>query len=112
MENNLNNKQGWALRDVIMMALLGLVFAAVYLAVFNLGMALAAALTTTGLGDFAFDIIYGVWFMAGTLGAYIIRKKGAVTTLAERRMLATRAFGVTSHYDTAIHGWFDKSQAE
>ena len=42
----------------------------------------------------------------------IIRKKGAVTTLAERRMLATRAFGVTSHYDTAIHGWFDKSQAE
>jgi len=42
----------------------------------------------------------------------IIRKKGAVTTLAERRMLATRAFEVTSHYDTAIHGWFDKSQAE
>ena len=42
----------------------------------------------------------------------IIRKRGAVTTLAERRMLATRAFGVTSHYDTAIHGWFDKSQAE
>ena len=42
----------------------------------------------------------------------IIRKKGAVTTLAERRMLATRAFGVTSHYDTAIHGWFDKSQVE
>ena len=38
MENNLNNKQGWALRDVIMMALLGLVFAAVYLAVFNVGM--------------------------------------------------------------------------
>jgi energy-coupling factor transport system substrate-specific component len=77
MENNLNNKQGWALRDVIMMALLGLVFAAVYPAVFNVGMALAAALTTTGLGDFAFDVIYGVWFMAGTLGAYIIRKKGA-----------------------------------
>ena len=42
----------------------------------------------------------------------IIRKKGGVTTLAERRMLATRAFEVTSHYDTAIHGWFDKSQAE
>ena len=42
----------------------------------------------------------------------IIRTKGAVTTLAERRMLATRAFGVTSHYDTAIHNWFDKSQAE
>ena len=38
----------------------------------------------------------------------IIREKGAQTSLADRRMLATRAFGVSSHYDTAIHAWFDK----
>ncbi len=76
METKQTTKQGWALRDVIMMASLGLVFAIVYLAVFNVGMALAAALATTGFADFAFDVIYGVWFMAGTLGAYIIRKKG------------------------------------
>ena len=26
----------------------------------------------------------------------------------DRRMFATRAFGVSSHYDTAIHTWFAK----
>ena len=38
----------------------------------------------------------------------IIRENGAQTSLADRRMLATRAFGVSSHYDTAIHAWFAK----
>lgn len=71
------NKKGWELRDVILMASFGLIFAILYLAVFNVGMGISAALTGTGLGDFAFDIIYGVWFMAGTLAAYIIRKPGA-----------------------------------
>lgn len=36
----------------------------------------------------------------------IISQKGAQTTLAERQLFATRAFGVSSHYDTAIHNWF------
>ena len=38
----------------------------------------------------------------------ILNKQGAETTLEQRRMFATRAFGVSSHYDTAIHGWFEK----
>lgn len=36
----------------------------------------------------------------------ILREKGVATSLADRRMLAERAFGVSSHYDTAIHNWF------
>ena len=36
----------------------------------------------------------------------IMNRQGAATTLAQRRMLAERAFGVSSHYDTAIHNWF------
>jgi phosphoribosylaminoimidazolecarboxamide formyltransferase/IMP cyclohydrolase len=36
----------------------------------------------------------------------IVNRQGAATTLAQRRMLAERAFGVSSHYDTAIHNWF------
>ncbi|MBP5507520.1 MAG: IMP cyclohydrolase [Prevotella sp.] len=36
----------------------------------------------------------------------ILREKGAQTSLADRRMFAERAFGVSSHYDTAIHAWF------
>lgn len=66
----------WELKDIIMMAILGVVFAAVYLAVFQGGLVLSTALTPTGLSAFGFEIIYGVWFMASTLAAYIIRKPG------------------------------------
>ena len=38
----------------------------------------------------------------------IVSKNGAQTELEERRWFATRAFGVSSHYDTAIHAWFEK----
>ena len=38
----------------------------------------------------------------------ILEQQGAKTTLGQRRMFATRAFGVSSHYDTAIHEWFMK----
>ncbi|MDD6437042.1 MAG: IMP cyclohydrolase [Prevotella sp.] len=37
----------------------------------------------------------------------ILNKKGAETDLEDRRKLAERAFGVSSHYDTAIHAWFE-----
>ena len=38
----------------------------------------------------------------------ILEKNGAQTTLEERKQFAERAFGVSSHYDTAIHQWFAK----
>ena len=38
----------------------------------------------------------------------LLQKHGAATELEERRQLAARAFGVSSHYDTAIHNWFVK----
>ena len=39
----------------------------------------------------------------------ILNAQGAQTSLEQRRMFATRAFGVSSHYDTAIHEWFSKN---
>ena len=36
----------------------------------------------------------------------ILNEQGACTTLAQRRELAQRAFGVSSHSDTAINHWF------
>lgn len=69
-------KRTWELKDVILMAIFGVVFSAVYLAVFQGGLALSTALTPMGLSPFGFEIIYGVWFMAATLAAYIIRKPG------------------------------------
>ncbi len=38
----------------------------------------------------------------------ILNTSGATTELEDRKMFAERAFGVSSHYDTAIHEWFAK----
>ena len=38
----------------------------------------------------------------------ILEKNGAQTTFEERKLFAQHAFGVSSHYDTAIHAWFTK----
>lgn len=36
----------------------------------------------------------------------LLNKKGAFTDIEDRKLLAERAFGVSSHYDAAIHTWF------
>lgn len=36
----------------------------------------------------------------------ILNQKGAQTDIEDRKMFAERAFGVSNHYDTAIHAWF------
>ena len=36
----------------------------------------------------------------------ILNTNGARTDIEDRKMFAERAFGITSHYDTAIHRWF------
>lgn len=38
----------------------------------------------------------------------LLHAQGACTTLEQRRSFAAAAFGVSSHYDTAIHQWFVK----
>lgn len=38
----------------------------------------------------------------------LLQKQGAQSEIEDRRWFATRAFGVSSHYDTAIHAWFEK----
>ncbi len=40
----------------------------------------------------------------------IVKQQGAATTLDQRRDFATRAFGVSSHYDTAINAWFESTK--
>ena len=37
----------------------------------------------------------------------ILNKQGASTSREQRKALAAKAFGVSSHYDTAIHNWFN-----
>ena len=37
----------------------------------------------------------------------LLNQKGAELDIEDRRWFATRAFGVSSHYDTAIHAYFE-----
>ena len=39
----------------------------------------------------------------------LLEKNGAQSEIEERKWFATQAFGVSSHYDTAIHGWFENN---
>lgn len=38
----------------------------------------------------------------------LLKKNGAQSDIEDRKLFAERAFGVSSHYDTAIHEWFAK----
>ena len=38
----------------------------------------------------------------------LLKKNGAQTEIEDRKLFAERAFGVSSHYHTAIHEWFAK----
>lgn len=38
----------------------------------------------------------------------LLNNKGGETDLEDRRALAAKAFGVSSHYDTAIHNYFTR----
>ena len=40
----------------------------------------------------------------------LLNRKGAQTDVEDRRWFATRAFGVSSHYDTAIHAYFENGK--
>ena len=67
----------WQLKDIIMVCIIGLLFSLVYMGVLYAAVAAQVALTPFGLGPFAFEIFYGIWFMAATLAAYIIQKAGS-----------------------------------
>lgn len=40
----------------------------------------------------------------------MLQKQGAQSEIEDRQWFATRAFGVSSHYDTAIHAWFEDNK--
>ncbi len=61
----------WKMKDLLLLALLGIVFGAIYLGgIAFWGVATAAA------GPIGLDMVYGIWFMGATCAMYIIRKPG------------------------------------
>ncbi|PRO66239.1 ECF transporter S component [Alkalicoccus urumqiensis] len=69
--------KSWKLKEVVLMSSLGVVFAFVYLAFFLFGQGLRNLLLPIGLAPFAYEIIFGIWFIVSIIAAYIIRRPGA-----------------------------------
>lgn len=79
----------WTLRDTVVMAVLGVVYGALYV-----GFVPIWGLLSGLIGPFALDLIYGVWFMASITAAYIIRKPGVAFTAEMLAALAEIPWGV------------------
>ncbi|WP_425541888.1 ECF transporter S component [Bacillus carboniphilus] len=60
------------MREIVVMAVLSVVFAVVYLAFLPVGKILVGF-----FGPIGYDLIFGIWFIVSIIAAYIIRKPGA-----------------------------------
>lgn len=72
----------WKLKEIILVAMICIVFGVVYLGAVYLASFIATALTPAGLSPLGNEIVFGVWFMAATLAGYILQKPG-VAIVAE-----------------------------
>lgn len=66
----------WKLKDVLMIAICAVLFGAVYLGVTYAGGFLYGILAPAGLGSLGYEPFYGIYFMAGAFGVYVMRKPG------------------------------------
>ncbi len=66
----------WKLKDVLMVAVCAALFGVVYLGCVYAGSVLRGLLTPFGLGPLAYEPFYGIFFMAGAFGVYVMRKPG------------------------------------
>lgn len=64
-------------RDIILIALIAIIFGFIYLVSDGLYNVLTALLTPVGYGMLANDIMMGIWCMAGPLAGFLVRLPGA-----------------------------------
>ena len=75
-------KNTWQLNEIILVAMICIVFGVVYLGAVYGASFISAALAATGLSQLGNEILFGVWFMAATLAGYLLQKPG-VAIVAE-----------------------------
>ncbi|AEV95776.1 ECF transporter S component [Pediococcus claussenii] len=73
-----NKNKGFRLKDVVFLAIIGVLFGLIY----ELWSFAYYGLAATPLKPFASDMTLGVWLMAGPLAGVLLKKAGA-TTIAE-----------------------------
>lgn len=73
----MEKKNIWKLKEIILVAMICIVFGVVYLVTVYLASFITTALMPAGLSPLGNEIVFGVWFMAATLAGYILQKPGA-----------------------------------
>ena len=69
--------KSWYLSDIILIALIGIFFGAIFMGTNYVYDVLTAALTPFGLSGLANELLLGLWCMPGMLAGYLLRLKGA-----------------------------------
>ncbi|KRM61636.1 hypothetical protein FC26_GL001713 [Paucilactobacillus vaccinostercus DSM 20634] len=63
-------------RDIILLALIGIIFGAIFMGTDFIYNALTVVLTPIGLAPMANDLMMGLWIMAGPLAGFMLRLPG------------------------------------
>jgi energy-coupling factor transport system permease protein len=71
----MTDKKGWTLREVLIVTVLGVVFAVLYLGWVQVWLVVQAI-----FGAVTMDVVMGFWFVASIVAAAIIRKPGVAFT--------------------------------
>lgn len=69
--------ESWKLKDVLLIAISAVLFGVVYLGCTYAGGVLFGILSPMGMGSLGYEPFYGIYFMAGAFGVYVMRKPGS-----------------------------------
>ena len=94
----------WSLRDVILLALLAILFGGIFVGSGFLYNILTAILAPAGLEPFANEVLFGLWCMAAPMSAMLIRKAGSATIGEALAALAEVLYGSQFGMSTLISG--------
>ena len=70
------NTKNWKLKDVLLIAICAVLCGVVYLGCTYVGGILYGVLTPMGMASLGYEPFYGIYFMAGAFGIYVMRKPG------------------------------------
>jgi energy-coupling factor transport system substrate-specific component len=70
-------KYTWKLKDVLLIAVSAVLFGVIYLGCTYAGGLLYGLLTPAGMASLGYEPFYGIYFMAGAFGVYVMRKPGS-----------------------------------
>lgn len=96
--------QKWSLRDVILLALLAVLFGGIFVGSGFLYNILTAILAPAGLKPFANEVLFGLWCMAAPISSMLIRKAGSATIGEVFAALAEVLYGSQFGLSTLISG--------